>query len=409
MTKKLIVLLIVFLAAASCARCADRKFVICIDAGHGGKDSGAPGSFSSEKSINLNIALAFGRYIQQNCPDVRIVYTRKTDVFVPLYERAEIANRNKADLFISIHTNALKNDRSTRGFETYTLGDGKSHGRQENLEVAKRENSVILLENDYRQHYVGFDPNSPESNIMFEFIQDHNLHKSIDLAKMLQKHVCRTAGRPDKGVHQENLAVLRLTSMPACLTEVGYISTPSEERLLNQQSQVDKIARGMYNAFVEYKNTYDSQAAQAYKPLPAPTADSPEETTPQHDSPQSQAQAARPQHTKPRKPAADTPAQKPRKKANAASGRPVFKIQILSGTNLLKDGDRSFKGLRGIEHYREGNMIRYTYGASEDYNKIYRLRKEILQKFPEAFIIAFKNGQKTDVNEAIREFKQNRR
>ncbi len=251
MAKKILLSIILIITFVSAAAGANRKFTLCIDPGHGGKDTGAPGSFSKEKNINLNVALAFGRYVERNCPDVTVVYTRKTDVFIPLYERAEIANRKKANLFISVHTNALQGNHTMRGFETYTLGDGRSHAKKTNLEVAKRENSVILLEKDYEQHYVGFDPNSPESNIMFEFIQDRNLTKSIELAKMLQRHVCKVANRPNKGVHQQNLAVLRLTSMPACLIELGYISTPDEERMLNDKNQIDKIARGIYNAFVE--------------------------------------------------------------------------------------------------------------------------------------------------------------
>jgi N-acetylmuramoyl-L-alanine amidase len=247
MAKKLLLFIFLIISLVSSAADANRKFTLCIDPGHGGKDTGAPGSKSVEKNINLSVALAFGRYVERNCPDVTVVYTRKTDVFIPLYERAEIANRKKADLFISVHTNALKGNHSMRGFETYTLGDGRSHAKKENLEVAKRENSVILLEKDYQQHYVGFDPNSPESNIMFEFIQDKNLTRSIEFAKMLQTHVCRAANRPNKGVHQQNLAVLRLTSMPACLIELGYISTPEEERMLNDKAQVDNMARGIYN------------------------------------------------------------------------------------------------------------------------------------------------------------------
>ena len=270
MAKKILLSIILIITFVSAAAGANRKFTLCIDPGHGGKDTGAPGSFSKEKNINLNVALAFGRYVERNCPDVTVVYTRKTDVFIPLYERAEIANRKKANLFISVHTNALQGNHTMRGFETYTLGDGRSHAKKTNLEVAKRENSVILLEKDYEQHYVGFDPNSPESNIMFEFIQDRNLTKSIELAKMLQKHVCKVANRPNKGVHQQNLAVLRLTSMPACLIELGYISTPDEERMLNDKNQIDKIARGIYNAFVEYKNKYDTGMTIPYKPLSDP-------------------------------------------------------------------------------------------------------------------------------------------
>lgn len=273
MTKKVLLALLFIISFASSVTGANGKFTLCIDPGHGGKDTGAPGSISVEKNINLKVALAFGRYVERNCPDVTIVYTRRTDVFIPLYERAEIANRKKADLFVSVHTNSLKGNHTMKGFETYTLGDGSSHAKETNLEVAKRENSVILLEKDYKQHYVGFDPNSPESNIMFEFIQDKNLTRSIDLAKMMQKHVCRSANRPNKGVHQQNLAVLRLTSMPACLIELGYISTPSEEQLLNNQQQIDNIARGIYNAFVEYKNKYDTGMTVPYKPMSDPLPD----------------------------------------------------------------------------------------------------------------------------------------
>ena len=392
---------------------ANRKFTLCIDAGHGGKDTGAPGSISVEKTINLNVALAFGRYVERNCPDVSVVYTRRTDVFVPLYERAEIANRRKADLFLSVHTNALRGNHTMRGFETYTLGDGTSHAKETNLEVAKRENSVILLEKDYQQHYVGFDPNSPESNIMFEFIQDKNLTRSIEFAKMIQTQVCRAANRPNKGVHQQNLAVLRLTSMPACLIELGYISTPSEERLLNSKDQVDNIVRGLYNAFVQYKNKYDTGMTIPYKPIsdPAPepqpdkridkaadtgnnqAADAPAETRSTDNNP---VQAS----------AKQQPPKAPTGKVDNA--RPVFKVQILVSQRRLKPSDQNFKGLEGCDSYEEAGMVKYTYGASNNYNEIYRLRKEILDKFPGAFIIAFKNGEKMDVNQGISEFKQNR-
>ena len=387
---------------------ANRKFTLCIDAGHGGKDTGAPGSISVEKTINLNVALAFGRYVERNCPDVSVVYTRRTDVFVPLYERAEIANRRKADLFISVHTNALRGNHTMRGFETYTLGDGTSHAKETNLEVAKRENSVILLEKDYQQHYVGFDPNSPESNIMFEFIQDKNLTRSIEFAKMIQTQVCRAANRPNKGVHQQNLAVLRLTSMPACLIELGYISTPSEERLLNSKDQVDNIVRGLYNAFVQYKNKYDTGMTIPYKPIsdPAPEPQADKRIDKAADTGNNQAADA-PAETRStdNNPVQASAKQQTGKVDNA---RPVFKVQILVSQRRLKPSDQNFKGLEGCDSYEEAGMQKYTYGASNNYNEIYRLRKEILDKFPGAFIIAFKNGEKMDVNQGIREFKQNR-
>lgn len=405
-----------FAACFISVRGADRKFVLVIDAGHGGRDAGALGKYSKEKNINLNVALAFGKYVERNNPDVKVVYTRKTDVFVPLYERAEIANRNKADLFISIHTNALERGRIARGFETYTLGDGRSNATKTNLEVAKRENSVILLEENYEQHYVGYDPNSPESNIMFEFVQDRNLTKSIEFAKMLQKNVCRAASRPDKGVHQSNLAVLRLTSMPACLVELGFITTADEEALLNDRNRLDQMAVGIYNAFVEYKNKNYNGISVPYRTdspmLPETPAQEPANTSETQDD-VSARQQPEPQtvaETTPQQQEQQTVAPQPEPQpAASADGRPVFKIQILVSSLNLKDGDAHLKGLTGCERYEENGMQKYTYGASENYNEIYRLRKQILDKFPEAFIIAFKDGRKTDVNQAIKEFKRNRK
>ena len=426
MAKKLLLFIFLIISLVSSATDANRKFTLCIDPGHGGKDTGAPGSKSVEKNINLSVALAFGRYVERNCPDVTVVYTRKTDVFIPLYERAEIANRKKADLFISVHTNALKGNHSMRGFETYTLGDGRSHAKKENLEVAKRENSVILLEKDYQQHYVGFDPNSPESNIMFEFIQDKNLTRSIEFAKMLQTHVCRAANRPNKGVHQQNLAVLRLTSMPACLIELGYISTPEEERMLNDKAQVDNMARGIYNAFVQYKNKYDTRMTVPYKTISDPISETPEPVqTTGTDNTDMQASADNPNkdnadntanpERNPKPSRTNNAEKKPAKTQTVArptgiidKTQPVFKVQIIAAQRQLKAGDHNFRGLEGCEFYQENGMVKYTYGASNNYNEIYRLRKAILDKFPGAFIIAFKNGDKMDVNQAIREFKQNR-
>lgn len=416
MINRLFVILALFAACFISVRGADRKFVLVIDAGHGGRDAGALGKYSKEKNINLNMALAFGKYVERNNPDVKVVYTRKTDVFVPLYERAEIANRNKADLFISIHTNALERGRIARGFETYTLGDGRSNATKTNLEVAKRENSVILLEENYEQHYVGYDPNSPESNIMFEFVQDRNLTKSIEFAKMLQKNVCRAASRPDKGVHQSNLAVLRLTSMPACLVELGFITTADEEALLNDRNRLDQMAVGIYNAFVEYKNKNYNGISVPYRTdspmLPETPAQEPANTseTQEDASARQQPEQRTVAETTPQQQEQQTVAPQPEPQpAASADGRPVFKIQILVSSLNLKDGDAHLKGLTGCERYEENGMQKYTYGASENYNEIYRLRKQILDKFPEAFIIAFKDGRKTDVNQAIKEFKRNRK
>lgn len=225
-------------------------FTLVIDAGHGGKDPGAMANKAKEKNINLAVALAFGKLVEQNCKDVKVVYTRKTDTFVELNERANIANRNKADLFISIHTNATAAKVGPRGAETYTLG---MHRAADNLAVAKRENSVITLENGYEQKYEGFDPNSSESYIIFEFMQDKNMESSVKLAKLVQKQFRSTAGRVDKGVHQAGFLVLRATSMPSVLIELGYINNLSEATYLTSTAGVNALAKSIYNAFVAYR------------------------------------------------------------------------------------------------------------------------------------------------------------
>lgn len=225
-------------------------YTLVIDAGHGGKDPGAMGNGAKEKNINLTVALAFGKLVEQNCKDVKVVYTRKTDTFVELNERANIANRNKADLFISIHTNATAAKVGPQGTETYTLG---MHRAADNLAVAKRENSVITLESNYEQKYEGFDPNSIESYIIFELIADKNMESSVKLADLIQKQFRSTAGRKDKGVHQAGFLVLRATSMPSVLIELGYINNPSEATYLTSTAGVNALAKSIYNAFVAYK------------------------------------------------------------------------------------------------------------------------------------------------------------
>lgn len=357
---------------------ANKRFTLVIDPGHGGHDAGALGAISKEKNINLAVALRFGKYVEQNLPEVRVIYTRKTDVFIPLNERANIANRANADLFISVHTNALPAGKIARGFETYTLG---MHRAKDNLDVAMRENSVISMEKDYQQRYQGFDPRSSESYIIFEFIQGKNMERSVDLARMIQRGVCDGANRPDKGVHQAGFLVLRETSMPGCLIELGFITTPDEERLLNNDSRVDDIARGIYEAFAKYKNKYDRSVSVPYRAKDSEDVNLPKIVPDQEPA--------------------------PKKKAEIADA-PVFKLQIFVGSRNLRKGDAHFKGETDYDSFQEGNLVKYTLGASTNYNEIYRLRKEKLDKFPEAFIIAFKNGQKYDVNQAIREFKQTR-
>lgn len=410
MCKKITLLLALMCVLVVTAFAANKRFTLVIDPGHGGHDAGARGAISMEKNINLTVALRFGKYVEQNMPEVRVIYTRKQDVFIPLHERANIANRANADLFISVHTNALPAGKVARGFETYTLG---MHRAKDNLDVAMRENSVISMEKGFEQTYEGFDPKSSESYIIFEFIQGKNMERSVDLARMIQRSVCDGGCRPDKGVHQAGFLVLRETSMPSCLIELGFITTPDEERLLNDNAKVDDIAKGIYEAFAKYKNKYDRSVSVPYRAanrqestLPKIVPDSyKEEAENRRVKKQEPVRRTRAAKTDDSDRKADTVASQSR---NAPKDAPVFKLQIFVGNRNLRKGDAHFKGETEFDSFQEGNLVKYTLGASTNYNEIYRLRKEKMEKFPEAFIIAFKNGEKYDVNQAIREFKQNR-
>jgi N-acetylmuramoyl-L-alanine amidase len=431
---------------------ANKRFILVIDPGHGGHDAGAVGKITKEKTINLNVALAFGKLVEQNCPDVKVIYTRKTDVFIPLHTRADIANRNKADLFISIHTNALPKGHISRGLETYTLG---MHRAADNLAVAKRENEVILYEKDYKQRYQGFDPNSSESYIMFEYMTDHNMAQSVELAKFVQRRTCASAGRQNKGVKQAGFLVLRETSMPSCLIELGFISTPDEERFLDSSAGVSQLGRGIYQAFVDYKRKYDTNPSVSYKeepqqqevktPVVAPETPKQEviqetkkedkkesrkerkrrkkEAEEKADSAVAEKAAAAVEKSAEKKDTVVLPAPVPApavksvptvkpaapvEKPVATSSAPVFKVQILASSSKLSPSSPQLKGQQNVDSYEEGGLYKFTVGASTDYNEIYQLRKSLLDKFPQAFIIAFKDGQKTDVRKAIEEFKRNK-
>ena len=492
MSKKIVLLLITLISFAVAVNAASKPFTLVIDAGHGGHDTGAVGAISKEKNLTLKFAQAFGRMVEKNCPGVKVVYTRKTDRFVELYRRAEIANQNKADLFISVHINALPRGRVARGFQTYTLGTskrtGKKTGVMQNLEVAKRENSVIFLEKDYKQTYHGYDPNSPESDIMFEYIQDKNMENSVELAKYMQRYVCQATGRQDMGAQQDNLAVLRLSSMPGCLVELGFISTRDEEQYMNSSRAEEQYARGLFNAFLAYWKKHDKSVTIPFRPEPkGQTVDIPkivpqQEAKParaenrkrqsktevaqqpvaaeqanqdvasvsaselrvpeairrpdldeqsellQEPQPVEQPQPAQqpepepvPESVQPEPVQQQAPVQQPEPIQQPQPAEqpvqqqapapvvilPVFKVQILASSSKVKPGDARLKGHKA-DYYREGGMYKYTVGASDNYYEIYRLRKSLASAFPEAFIIAFKDGSRMDVNEAIREFKSRR-
>lgn len=531
-----------------------RPFVLVIDAGHGGKDAGAVGQLTKEKDINLNVALALGRLVEKNCPDVKVIYTRKTDVFVTLQGRAEIANRNKANLFISVHTNSSPVGKAApMGAETYTLG---MHRAADNLEVAKRENSVITQENNYKQTYHNFDPRKSESYIIFEFLQDRNMQQSVDLARAIQRNYT-SSGRKNKGVHQAGFLVLRATSMPSVLTELGFISNAEEEKFLHSQEGVATLARAIFEGFKAYRQKHYAQDIESLeksndegenqtlvaenepnsdapsplekvrdavsvpqpvdvstlkaemvpvttRPFGQPAApvqkvsgeinkviSQPElppvtavvnqvasSTTPavtkevaaaapivnnvastpavtkevvtnrptttvvaQQDSlvpvipvvaavqpvtttspavaenkvrqaenkssqPEITTQTA-PQDNKTSQTKAQTKAptktqdttKKIEKKTNE---RPIFKLQLFTIDHALRSDDRHFKGLSPVEYYEEGGRYKYTYGATANYEDAKRLQKDIVDKFPEAFVVAFLNQQRIELAEAIK-------
>lgn len=344
-----------------------KQYIVVIDAGHGGHDPGAIGKISREKNINLSVALKLGKMIQTNCSDTKVIYTREKDVFVPLARRAEIANEAKADLFISIHTNSLGGNRKVKGASTWTLGLAKSDA---NLEVAKRENAVILYEDDYQTRYAGFNPNSSESYIIFEFMQDKYMSQSVHLASLVQKEFKQTAQRADRGVHQAGFLVLKASAMPSILVELGFISTPEEERYLNTESGRNALAKSIYRAFITYKK--EQEARQSNTSAPSALSEG-----------------------------------EKRDEATQPANTPVFKVQILASTRLIPQGSKEFKGVKEIAHYREKGMYKYTCGASTNYNEIVRLKRKLSDRFEGAFIIAFKNGEKMDIDAAICEYNKN--
>ena len=365
----------------------NKEFLVCLDAGHGGHDAGAVGRPASnrEKDINLAITLKVGQLLKLNCPDVRVLYTRDRDVFVKLDERANIANKAKADLFVSIHTNAIERNaaRQPMGVQSYTL---TLRTAATNLEVEKRENSVIQFEADGEQKYSFMNPNSPESENMFELMQDRDMKESVNFAKLAQEEMVKSGGRKDMGVLQANLAVLRLTYMPSVLLEVGFISTPAEERFLMSDEGRTVMAQCIYNAISRYKTMHTGRMSKLEKinvPIEQEEVES-VETAQERDTLIKHSDAVAPV---------------------AADAAPVFKIQILTSKKNLIPGSTHFKGLES-DSFKEGDVYKYTYGSTTDYKEILKLKRQIAEDFPDAFIVAFKDGVKMNTNEAINEWKK---
>lgn len=356
-----------------------KDFVVVIDAGHGGKDPGCIGKGGTkEKTVNLAISLKLGQLIEANHKDVKVVYTRKTDVFVPLIQRTEIANRHKADLFISIHADAV-NSSAAYGTGSFTLGTAKT---EENLEIAKRENAVILLEDDYQTRYQGFDPNSAESYIMFETLQGTHQTQSIQLASFIQSEFKHRAKRHDRQVRQAPYLVLKTAGMPAVLVETGFLSNREEERFLASTDGKNKIASAIYHGFSSYKEAFDRHngvktiSNRPVQNIPEQPRESVKTTT----TPKTQ-QVSNRKMTQ-------------TKSTTAASGKTIYKIQFLSYHRKLQKGAAQLKGLWPVEYTVEKGTYRYTYGSTSDFNEATRIQRQVRNKFKDAFVVRYRNGER---------------
>jgi N-acetylmuramoyl-L-alanine amidase len=395
--RRLFSLLAVLFVAISLT--AAEEFVVVIDAGHGGKDPGAQSANRkvNEKDIALKVALRAGELIRNAHPEVTVKYTRRTDVFVELKERARIANKAKADLFISIHCNAAEG-RKAHGAEVFVLGS--EEGRtQANLNAAKRENSVILLEKDYKESYQGFDPSSPESYIIFEYMQSEYLKESIELAQCIQKQLCTTAKRYDRGVHQAGFLVLHATTMPSILIELGFISNAEEEKFLNSADGKEKLSKSIANGFENYyKNLKkDKQSAPQTKQTSVSTA--------QASAVSAQATAQPEQANKKIDQANKSQNQLTEENEKKTTSDIVFKVQFLTSSTKLPANSPRLKGLTDVSYYEEKGTYKYTCGNTTDLDKAQQLRKKVAATYKDAFLVAFRDGVRINTTDAINEYK----
>ena len=320
---------------------------VVIDAGHGGKDPGAisrNGKYR-EKNITLSVALELGKQIKAAYPDIKIVYTRSTDKYVELAERAAIANRNKADLFISIHVNSAKATQA-RGTETFVMG---AHKSEDNFEVCKLENSVIVIEDDYESKYEGFNPNSPESYIIFSLLQNMHLEQSIKYAAQVQGQFAKGPITVNRGVKQGGLLVLWKTTMPAVLTELGFISNPKDCAVLATKSGQVQFAKRLFNAFEAYKKDFEKSVVQLS-------------------------------------------ADKQPEKVSGVSENDFYAIQILSVDKVLKDGAYDLKGRKDAGYVKSGQAYKYYIGKYADRKGAVAALASIRDTFPGAFVVHIKDN-----------------
>jgi len=337
---------------------------VVIDAGHGGDDVGCLGANSHEKDIALAISLKLGKYLEEKFENLNVIYTRKSDVFVNLNERARIANRAKADLFICIHANAAAS--SAFGTETFVMGNTKT---ESNLKAAQRENAVILLEDNYEERYENFDPNSPESIIAMTVIQSSYQHHSINFAEKVQQQFRERVGRKDRGVKMAPFLVLHQTTMPSVLIETGFLTNPNEEKFLMSEIGQDYMASAIYRAFKEYKKELESKTGSMVSEYNPSSIENQE-------------------------------------LSNSGSivekEGLVFKVQLATTASKVEDLENTFNGLTEISYYEAGGLFRYTYGNVLSFEEAVLLEQEAKNKgFEDAFIVAFFNGDRIAVGEAV--------
>ena len=354
------IILMCFVSVDVCAQTKKIQTVV-IDAGHGGKDPGAVGKKSKEKDIVLAVAKKTGAYIKKKYPDVNVVYTRDKDVFVEVYERANIANRNNADVFISIHCNSVANSPKTGGAETFIMGE---HRNSANLAVAKRENASILYESDAEKNYGGFDPNSTEAYIAFSFIQSEFKQRSLDLAELIQNELVNKAKRGDRGVQQAGFMVLYKTAMPSVLVELGFISNPTEEQYMMSTDGQDYLASAIYRAFCTYKTNYEKNCVELQQ----------EAVEEQNQQSHNEAQTEN-----------NTVVDK--------NKGVVYKVQFTSKNRKIDNPQEVYKDLYGVDYYEHNGMYKYTAGCfatkaeADDYLKVVKLKG-----YTDAFVVKFEDG-----------------
>ncbi|MFI3296209.1 MAG: N-acetylmuramoyl-L-alanine amidase [bacterium] len=423
---KKIIQLLVAIMLLSTSLLSAKPFTVVIDAGHGGKDPGAVGKIGQEKDVTLKVALLVGGYIEKAHPDVTVVYTRKTDKYVTLKERPEIANKANGDLFISIHANAAESTRAV-GCETYSLGVNKTN---ESFEIAKRENSVLLLEDNNQESYQGFDPTSPDSYIMFELMSERFFDQSLEMAHYIQKEFS-SIKRIDRGVRQAGFWVLHKVKMPSVLIELGFLSNVEEEKFLVSQEGQVKLAKSIFEGFEKYKREYDKRTINVSTENTLPESKKQQETPPatkeaepkkepvkevkelakQVDEPKKEPETPKSEPVKQESKPTTPKKEEVKNQTQAKSIGIVYKVRVFSLRSPIADTHADMKKAQKfppVSYFESGGWYKYTCCSTTNYNEAIKLRDEVRAYFKDAFIIGEYKGKIISEKEAIELEKQNK-